>query len=165
MQATHDELAEAQAALATEKSEHGKTLAMITDCAEDLFAVEKHLKEREAICTKGGAAYREAANIMYRCEEKQCQNNWVPEEQHHQCMSALWDADEPAADRLEMADLDAARDENEKAGQKPDEGPVFVTLALYDKCVGYLQRCDGPCDGYEEFQIALEKLETQERPK
>ena len=157
------ELAEAQAALVTEmaaltteKGEHRESLEMLTECAGSLL-------EREAICQKGAAAYREAANIMYRCEEKQCQNNWVPEERHHQCMRALWDADYNAADNLEMADLDAARAANEKALQRADEGISFVTVALYDKCVGFLQTCDGPCDGYEEFQITLEKLETQER--
>ncbi len=153
------EFAEAQgalltetAALTTEKAEHNESLRMLTECAGSLL-------EREAICKKEAAAYREAANIMYRCEERQCENNWVPEERHHQCMSALWDVDEATADRLDMAELKAAREANEKDLQREDEGESFVTVALYDKCVGMLRGRHGTCDGWEEFEILLEELE------
>lgn len=135
---TRGELSQAREDLFIEKAQHGTTAVMITECGEDLAELYDRLEEREAICKKGATAYREAANLMYRCEQKQCRNNWVPEERHYQCMSALWDVDEKTANRLEMEDLEAARDQNEKAARATDKGISFVTVALYDKCVEML---------------------------
>ncbi len=136
------ELAQAQDALATEKVEHVVTADKLTEGASELLDSEERLKELGDICEEGAAASMRRQEMLFRCEEKICGNRWVPYDRHSLCLNALWDVDPAAGERLEMEELDAARKQNEKDAQRAAEGISFVTVDLYDRCVGLLHTCD-----------------------
>lgn len=136
------ELEWARADLAVEKAEHGKTAAMISDCAQDLLEVHKHLEEKQKICNEEGAAYLRRAEMLFRCEEKICGNSWVPYEQYSLCLNRLWDLDPAGVEHLEMVELETARKQNDRDARSAASGISYVPVSQYDRCVGLLQTCD-----------------------